>query len=269
MVMQLPSIVVLDLLYPTLFAAGASLIARLLFPTTSVGKFLDLTQQAFRTSERLLLASVDDFFVESPDPSRISTLRSLFINQTRSLPQAYDSCLYEVSYNTFAPHRLLPFVTLVRRLKMDVAAGSSYSSSRPSAVRRQSEATLGAEVEHRRNFEPPTRAFVQALVAAYAVIHSVLEGRSDDGMQGARERLDAAVETFKDAMDVKLEEAVQRWEGKETESKMLDEELLQISLFAYTLRAVRPLPPFSTFCLPCVLIPDLLSALFLDFQDSL
>ncbi|KAL7415885.1 Fusaric acid resistance protein-like-domain-containing protein [Mrakia frigida] len=236
---DLPPIVVLDLLYPTLFAAGSSLIARLLFPTTSVAKFLDLTQVAFRTSERLLLSSVDDFFADTSNLSpEITNLRSLFIAQTRALPAAYDSCLYEGSFNKFAPYRLLPFLALIRRLKMDVAAGSSYSSARPPPIRRGSDATLGIPLEGRGAFQDPTVEFVKALVDSYAVIHKVLEGQSDDGMKGARERLTMAEELYRDEMDAKLELAVQRWEEKEKTSNRLDEELLQISLFAYYLRSV-------------------------------
>lgn len=244
---QLPASVVLDLLYPTLFAAGASLLARLLFPTTAVTKFLTLTQQAFRTSERLLLSSVDDFFADAANLSpEITNLRSLFIAQTRALPSAYDSCLYEVSFNKFAPHRLLPFLALVRRLKMDVAAGSSYSSPRPTPVRRGSDATLGTPVEGRGLFQGPTVEFVKALVDSYAVIHKVLEGQKDDGMEGARERLTKAEEVYRDEMDAKLELAVQRWEEKNKTRKRLDEELLQISLFAYFLRAVSLSTSHST-----------------------
>lgn len=231
----------LDLLYPTVFAAGSSLIARLLFPTTSVGTFLALTQTAFRTSERLLLASVDDFFDPSPEPTmELAKLRAIFISEAAGLPSAYDSTVYELSFEKFAPYRLLPFLSVVQRLKRDLAAGSSHSSRRPTlVVPTSSETTLGSPASARTAFEQPTRDFARSMTDAFVVIHRVLEGRPDDGLAGARERLAAAEIAFRDAMDLELEQAVLRWEQEDKASKKLDKELLQVSLFAYTIREVR------------------------------
>ena len=248
---------ILNLLYPTLFAAGSSLIARLLFPTTSVATFLSLTQTAFRTSEQLLLASVDDFFDPSSEPTpEVAKLRAVFISQAASLPNAYASTVYELSFEKFAPYRLLAFLSSVRRLKRDLAAGSSHSSRRPTLViPTSSETTLEAPPSSRTAFEGPTRDFARAMSDAFHVIHNVLEGRPDDGMEGARERLAEAGDIYRDAMDLELEQSVLRWEDRDKGAKRLDKELLQVSLFAYTIREVSL--GFSITLEPCH-IADLL-----------
>lgn len=270
----------LSLIYPTLFAAGSSLFARLLFPTTAVSQFLSLTQRSFLTSERLLLASVDDFFLPSPSSSytkaQIKTLRAELVLQTVALPGAYDSTVFEISFNQFSPYRLYPFLGHVRKLKMDLGsyspspasplvvpqlrseppqAASSRATlvSHPSRSRTSSSGKATGKESTRSAFEGPTREFVASLVDAFGVVHQVLSDSSSErtsdverrGIVGLRERLMDAEETFGREMDERLESAVRKWEKQEGSGRKVDGELLQIGLFSYSIREVTDSRPPS------------------------
>ncbi|CDZ97409.1 Predicted membrane protein [Phaffia rhodozyma] len=253
---NLPASVPLELLYPTLFACLASFIATIAFPRTSVSKCVGLVQQAFRTSEELLLASIDTFFLsylpEQTPPAhltKLSKLKSQLQTQSSSLPQAFAQASYEISYTRFSIHRLNPFTTSIRRLKQDLASGSSQVERHD----RQLDGHSGNEraarnASQRAPFEEPTRQFAKNLIKVFAALHHVLDGRAGEDLKQAREELRLARGRFILAMDKELDKAVDAWEdasrigrsrqGVSRKAHRLDRNLLRISLFMYKILAV-------------------------------
>lgn len=263
---ELTSEVPLILLYPTLFAAAPSLLARILFPKTSAGRFISLTQTAFQTSEILLLAIVEDFFdprssddeMEAPQRHDVPKLRRELLSQSSALPTAFAQASFEISYSRYHPHHLRPFISAIKELSQSLAAGtSSFSGSSPSQVRAADRKSFEGRAKSRAAFEGPTRKFLGGMIAAFGVVHRVLEGE-DQGTNiiEAQERLHALREDFIHETDRQLDHAIERWErhfkadpnGKQglDGSPQLDKDLLLLSLFNYKcLEVQRFLPLLS------------------------
>jgi hypothetical protein len=235
--------------------------ARLVFPRTSVRRFIQTTQASFRTSERLLLASVDTFFCPTLSPEtalqiaerfEINKLRLQLLSQSSLLKKAAAQMTYELSFSKFSPFRLLPFISSVQSLKQDLATGVTYFPSRPFPQQHASRpgnisvtsypAPNESLYSGRQPFESATREFAQSLVCAFAVLHSVLEGRQqgETGVGDAILELEDRRVKYVNEMDASLGQAVADWEirSKEAGKQGLDKNLLQTSLFSHKILGV-------------------------------
>jgi hypothetical protein len=255
---ELTADVPLILLYPTLFAAGASLLARILFPKTSAGRFINLTQKAFETSETLLLAIVEDFFdrdasedeLEAPRARNVPALRRQLLAQSTELPKAFAQASYEVSLSRYHPHHLRPFITTIRELGQHLAAGTSYfTGSSPSETTAAGRASFEGRAQSRVAFEKPTRKFIGSMIAAFGVVQRTLAGE-DVGplILDTQARLREQRSVFIRESDRQLDKAIERWEAHtkassdgldEKGSPQLDKDLLLLSLFNYKCLEVR------------------------------
>lgn len=255
---ELTSDIPLILLYPTLFAAGASLFARILFPKTSAGRFINLTQKAFETSETLLLAIVEDFFdkdasddeLEAPRARNVPTLRRQLLAQSTELPKAFAQASYEVSLSRYHPHHLRPFITTIRELGQHLAAGTSYfTGSSPSETTAAGRASFEGRARSRAAFEKPTRRFITSMIAAFSVVHRTLAGEDVGALiLDTQARLREQRSVFIHESDRQLDAAIERWEANtqaksnrssDNASPQLDKDLLLLSLFNYKCLEVR------------------------------
>lgn len=258
---ELTSDIPLILVYPMLFAAGTSLLARILLPKTSAGRFISLTQKAFETSETLLLAVVEDFFdatstedeLEAPKAHNVPALRKRLLAHSTELPKAFAQASFEVSLSRYHPDHLRPFIATIRELGQHLAAGTSYfTGSSPSEAPAAGRPSFEGRAQSRKAFERPTRAFIGSMVVAFGVVHQTLAGE-DAGPRilDAQERLHAQRAVFIRETDRQLDAAIERWEAhfeaddglRAAEgSPQLDKDLLLISLFNYKCLEVRSSP---------------------------
>lgn len=167
---------------------------------------------------------------------------------------------YELSISKFSPWRLHPFINSIQRLKADLATGTSYFPTQKHCnLRNAHYGTVHTSVSitsypahddslyaGRVAYEAPAREFASGLIAAFTVLHGVLDGRIESKIKEALSELDEKRRKFSEAMDVQLNRAIHDWEVKSKEhgGLGLDKNLLQVSLFCHKMLGVR-LPFFQ------------------------